>query len=126
MNSDVVVAVLLLIAAAIHLPPVLGVLGVAGMERAYATTINGPDLAVLMRHRAVLFGVLGSLLVWAAFDEDLRWPAIAAGLTSDVAFALLCWSHRDHGPKIGNVLKADLVSIAVLASASVVVLVAQA
>ncbi len=123
MDPEVVVTVLLLVAAAIHLPPVLGVLGVAGMERAYGTAISGPDLAILMRHRAVLFGLLGGLLVGAAFEEDLRWLAIGGGLVSDLAFALLCWAHRDHGPQVGNVLKPDLVSIAVLVSAGAVVLI---
>jgi len=122
MDSDVAVTVLLLIGAAIHLPPVLGVLGVAGMERAYGTAIPGPDLAILMRHRAVLFGLLGGLMAWAAFEEDLRWLAIGGGLISDVAFALLCWTHRDHGPKLGNVLNPDLLSIAALTAAGVLVL----
>lgn len=124
MTSDVLVTVLLLIGAVIHLPPVLGVLGVAGMERAYGTTIAGPDLAILMRHRAVLFGLLGSLLVGAAFREELRWPAIIGALVSDVAFALLCWAHRDHGARIRAVLRPDLVSIVVLTAAGVVVLAA--
>lgn len=122
MDSDVVVTVLLLVGAAIHLPPVLGVLGVPAMERAYGTAIPGPDLAVLMRHRAVLFGLLSGLMAWAAFEEDFRWLAIGGGLISDVTFALLCLAHRDHGPQLSKLVRPDLLSIAALTAAGVVVL----
>ncbi len=122
MDTDVALAVLLGIAALIHLPPVIGVLGVAGMEKAYGTRIEGSELAILMRHRAVLLGLLGALLVAAIVDHDLRAAAIVGCLVSDVAFALLCLAHRDHDPAIERILKPDLVSIVVLLVAGGIVL----
>ena len=56
------VPAMLVAVALIHLPPVLGLLGVAQMERAYGVSLPGPDLAVLMRHRALMFGLLGGFM----------------------------------------------------------------
>jgi len=70
----------------------------------------------------VALGLLGGLMVWAIADHDLRAPAIVGGLVSDVAFAVLCLVHRDHGPKIERILKPDLVSVVVLFVAGGIVL----
>ena len=52
----------LLIAGAIHLLPLSGVTGAAALERLYGVAVDSPDLALLLRHRAVLFGLLGGFL----------------------------------------------------------------
>ena len=66
---EVLGATLLALAGALHLPPVIGVLGVGSIERLYGVTIGEPAMAILMRHRAILFGLLGTLLIVAAWVE---------------------------------------------------------
>jgi hypothetical protein len=117
--ADAVIAGCLGLAALIHLLPLVGVLSPARVAALYDVPVAGPDLAVLLRHRAVLFGLLGGLLAWAAFDESLRAPALVFALVSDLGYAVLCLIHRDHNAALRRVLLADLVSIVALGAASV-------
>ena len=66
----------LLLAALIHLLPVAGVLGAERLQALYGIPIGDPNLLLLMRHRAVLFGVVGVLLATAAFVPALRSVAL--------------------------------------------------
>ena len=53
------ISAMLLVVAAIHLLPVTGVLGGDKLTALYGLRFNDPNLFILMRHRAVLFGLLG-------------------------------------------------------------------
>lgn len=117
MNRDVVIDVLLGISALIHLAPVVGALSVERLRVLYGIPVEGPDLAILLRHRAVLFGILGGLLIAGIIHHDYRGLAVVAVLVSDVKYAALCVVHRDHNAQLGRVLRADVVSIVVLAVA---------
>jgi hypothetical protein len=109
-----IVAVSLLIAGIIHLLPLPGVLGAAQLERLYGLPFGQPDLLILMRHRALLFGLLGGLLVAAAFRPALQPLAIAAGLASACAFLVLAWSTGGYGDAVARVVWADVVAIGCL------------
>lgn len=104
----------LLVAALIHLVPVIGVLGVAQLQSLYGIDASTPDLAILMRHRAVLFGLLGGFLVLAAFRKSLQPLAFVAAFASVVSFIALAWTTGGHGPEVARVVKADLVVLAAL------------
>lgn len=109
-----IVAIALLIAGVIHLLPVPGVLGAAQLERLYGLPFDQPDLLILMRHRAVLFGLLGLLLVAAAFRPALQPLAIAAGLASACAFLVLAWTTGGYGHAVATVVWADVAAIGCL------------
>ena len=51
----------LVVVGLINLAPVLGVVSAQKLEAAYSVTMAGNDLAILMRHRALMFGILGFL-----------------------------------------------------------------
>ena len=72
----------LLIVGVIHLLPLAGVLGAERLNQLYGIDASEPNLAVLMRHRAVLFGLLGGFFVLAAFRQALQgwrcWRASSA------------------------------------------------
>ncbi len=112
---------LLLLAGAIHLIPLVGVLSTSRLEAMYGVSIDTPDMAVLLRHRAVLFGLLGAALCGAAVLPAWRPPVIAAGLVSMVSFVVLCGLEGQgrSGP-LRKVLIADIVSIVATVGAAVV------
>lgn len=109
----IVVAVCLIVTGVIHFAPVTGVLGTDRQAALYGARDLSADEAILMRHRAVLFGLLGLLLLAAAFPPELRLPAILGGLVSTLSFLWLAWS-VGHGPALGKVVAADLVAIVAL------------
>jgi hypothetical protein len=83
------VSLLLLVVAVIHLLPLSGVLGSTQLTALYGTRFDDPAIALLMQHRAVLFGLLGVLLAVAAFRPALQTLAFTAGSVSVVSFLLL-------------------------------------
>ena len=107
----VVVTAALLVAAVIHLVPLVGVLGAARLEALYGLPVTDPNLAILMRHRAVLFGLLGAFLAIAAFRPALQGAAFVAGFVSVVSFLGLAWSTGGYNDLVGRVVTADIVAL---------------
>ena len=106
-----IVPAMLVLVALIHLPPLLGVLGAARMESAYGVQIADPNLAVLMRHRAVLFGLVGSLMLAAVFVPSLRAAALLVSLLSAGSFVLLAWSSAGLNANLGRVAMVDVAAV---------------
>ena len=105
------VPAMLVLVALIHLPPLLGVFGVARMELAYGVQIADPNLAVLMRHRAVLFGLVGALMLAAVFLPPLRASALLVSLLSAGSFVLLAWSSTGLNANLGRVAMVDVAAV---------------
>jgi len=110
-----------LVAAIINLLPLMGVMGAPHLERMYGVSIKGADMAVLMRHRAILFGVVGTLLAAAAFMPSLRLTAFLAGMLSMVSFLVFQALEGETNAALGKVAMVDYVGIAALAIAGVAV-----
>ncbi len=111
-------ALLLAAVGVIHLVPVSGLLGNDALARLYGVTITTPDLEILMRHRAVLFGIVGGLLVAAAFMHRLQPVAILAGLMSIASFLWIAWTVGDYGSAIAGVVRVDIVALVALIAAA--------
>jgi hypothetical protein len=90
--ADKLVVASLLLAALVHLPPLIGLLGSERLATLYGVSLDDPNLIVLLRHRAVLFGLLGGFQVVAVFRPELRGLAVVAGIASMTAFIALAWS----------------------------------
>ena len=108
------IAGLLLVAGVIHLLPLGGLLGGERLNALYGLTLDEPNLQILMRHRAVLFGLLGALLVAAAFIPQLRGIALTGGLISVLSFLLLAWAEPAYNEALRRVVIADWVALACL------------
>jgi hypothetical protein len=116
---QIVIKVMLIIAGVIHLLPVPGVMGAAHLERLYGLTFNDPNLLVMMRHRAIMFSLLGVAMIYAAFQTELVSIAIAGGLISAAAFIWLAWSVGGYNAAIARVVIADWIAVACLAIAAI-------
>jgi len=120
-----VVAGLLVLVGIIHLLPVSGVLGVERLAVLYGISVSEPNLEILMRHRAVLFGLLGVFLLYAAFQPSLRAWAIVAGFVSVVSFIAIAWSVGGYNESVRKVVIADVVAIVALVAAGAMHLVSR-
>ncbi len=109
-----VITALLVLVGLIHLMPASGVLGAERLSALYAVSIADPDLAILMRHRAVLFGLLGMFMIYAAFKPSLQPLALLAGGISVVSFIVIAWSVGGYNEAIRKVVIADVVAIVAL------------
>ena len=117
-RGELLIRLCLIVAAAIHLLPMAGVFGGARLNALYGVDIGGPDLSILMRHRAILFGILGSLILAGAFRVALRSAAIIAGLASAASFIALALTTPGYNPRIGTVVAVDVLALTALAGAA--------
>jgi hypothetical protein len=108
--------VALLVAGIIHLLPVPGVMGVSTLARLYGIEVNDPNTAILLQHRALLFGVLGVLMLSAIALPWLRVTALTVALFSAASFVLVAIAVGGYNAAIGRVVVADVVASVLLAA----------
>jgi hypothetical protein len=108
---EYVVSATLLIVAVIHLLPVSGTLGAERLQALYGVAVTEANLLVLMRHRAVLFGILGVFFVAAAFERTLQVAAFVAGFASVISFLWLAKSVGGYNAQVARVFRADVVAL---------------
>ena len=109
---DKAIAALLLIVALIHIIPISGVLGASQLEALYGVELSEHgDLTLLMRHRAILFGILGGFFAYAAFVPGLQPLAFVAASVSVVSFLVLAAGVETIAPAIRTVIIADVVAL---------------
>lgn len=102
----------LLIVAIIHLLPLVGVLGAGRLESLYGIAFADPNLLILMRHRAVMFGLLGGLMLAAVFVPRLQPWALALALLSAGSFLVFVYGgDGGHNPLLARVALVDVVAV---------------
>lgn len=104
----------LILVGGVHLLPALGALGERQLAELYALNALDANLRVLLRHRAVLFGMLGVFLVYAAFVPAVQNVAILAGLLSVASFIVLVWLESPVNRALGKVAVIDVVLLCLL------------
>lgn len=111
---DYIISAMLVVVAIIHLLPLSGVLSRDRLAALYGISFNEPNLEILMRHRAVLFGLLGVFLLYAAFQPTVQLLAFIAGFVSVVSFLWLARSVGNYNEQVGRVFTADIVALVCL------------
>lgn len=109
------IAFTLLLTGVVHLLPLSGIAGPLQLTRLYGVAADEPNVAILLRHRAVLFGMLGAFLVYAAFAPAWQPAAFLAGFLSVGSFVWLGRSGEGVNAQIARVVTVDVVLIGVLA-----------
>ena len=110
--------VLFLIVGVVNLLPVVGASSASRLRTLYGIPLDDPNLIILMRHRAVLLGIVGAILVAAAFVPSLRALAVAAGLVSMLSFVLVAHLVGEYDAELRRVILIDLGASVVLIGAS--------
>jgi cellobiose-specific phosphotransferase system component IIC len=114
------VQIMLIVVGLIHLIPLKGALGGDWIAGLYGISIGDRDLELLMRHRAVLFGLLGVFLIASAFCPTYQMPAVVAGLVSTFSFIVLSWIVGAPSHHVSRVLMVDWAATALLIVAGVI------
>ncbi|HEU0200431.1 MAG TPA: phosphopantetheine adenylyltransferase [Burkholderiaceae bacterium] len=112
MTARLVSAVLFAVGL-LHLVPALGVFSAERLAQLYGAPPQGEAIVLLLRHRAVLFALLGAFCCAAAFVPAWRTPALAAALVSTASFIALGWN-QSLGPSLRVVWWADVVAATLL------------
>jgi hypothetical protein len=114
---------MLLLVAATHALPLAGVLGASKLVALYGIPVADANLELVLRHRAVLFGLLAAFLAYAAFQPALHGLAIIAGSVSVVSFIVLAHlggqAPGTLNAALMRVVRVDYAAVVLLAVASV-------
>jgi hypothetical protein len=105
-----IVTASMIVVAVIHLLPIAGVISAEQLASLYDVEIAEPNLEVLVRHRAVLFGLLGGLFLYSAFTPSIQPIAFVLALFSITSFFFLTWSVGKVNAKLQRVVYADIVA----------------
>jgi len=114
LSSRALVTGLFLLAALVNLAPVVGLVLPSRIAGAYGVAVEGPDLLILLRHRA---GIVGALLAAAALRPRLRTLATCVGLFSMLSFAVVVWLDGPANAALRRVAAVDVVASLALAAA---------
>jgi hypothetical protein len=99
---------LIFLAGLVNLAPLSGLISASRLQALYGFGFETADLLILMRHRAILFGIVGSLLVASVFHPPLRAVGIAAGLVSMLSFVVIVWLAASHNAELARLAAVDL------------------
>jgi hypothetical protein len=110
---------MLLVAGIIHILPLSGVLSAARLFDLYGISFEDPNLEILMRHRAVLFGLLGIFLLSSAFLPSLQLAALITGFVSVVSFLYLAYSVGGYNDQVNRIVTADKAALICLLVGSI-------
>ena len=111
-------ALLIVLAGLVNLLPVSGVLSASRLETLYGVVLEDANLHILMRHRAILFGIVGGLLLVSAFHLPLRRIGLSIGLISMLSFVLIAGLVGGYNAELQRILVFDLAaSVALVCSA---------
>ncbi|MFQ6395700.1 hypothetical protein ACLMAJ_19820 [Nocardia sp. KC 131] len=105
---------LLAIAGLLNTVPAIGAVAPQGMYAAYGIAPAGRDLEVVLRHRAVLFAVVGIGLLVAVFRPALRPIAVCANAISFGGFLVLVIVGGPVGPGPVRVAAFDVAGLVAL------------
>ena len=109
------VPVSLVVAGVVHLLPIVGVAGGERLAALYGVPVAEPGLDLLLRHRAVLFGLLGAFLLYAAAVPAARSAAFVAGVVSAGAFVVLAWGEAGLSAELVRIVRIDVAVLVALA-----------
>lgn len=94
-------------------------LGTAQLASLYGTPPSEPNTLILLRHRAVLFGIVGGICMGAAFKPAYQWLGLTVGAVSVLSFLLLAWSTGGFNLHLQRVVVADGLALVCLVAGAV-------
>jgi hypothetical protein len=106
------------VVGAIHLMPMAPVFVPETLSRLYGVTPTDTTLLVLMRHRAVLLGLVGILCLWAVWWPPVRPAALLAAALNIVAFLGYYALYGNPAGALRTIAIADLIALPPLAFAA--------
>ena len=114
-----IIPAMLVAVGIIHILPLSGVLSATRLFDLYGISFDDPNLEILMRHRAVLFGLLGIFLLSSAFLPSLQLAALITGFVSVVSFLYLAYSVGGYNDQVNRIVIADKAALVCLLVGSI-------
>ncbi|MFC7451064.1 hypothetical protein [Rhodococcus daqingensis] len=101
----------------VNLAPGAAALSAKRVESLYGVPVGSADLELLLRHRAVLLGIVGGGLLAGTFVQSIRVPGVAAAAASMGSYVALTAAVGPTNPQSSRVRAVDVGALAALAVA---------
>lgn len=111
-------AACLLALALIHAAPLAGVVGAEALREGYGLGALDAPTTLLLRHRALLFGLLAAGLLWALWRPSLRTPILLGVALADLGFVVLAAGVAELPDPLRRIMLADLLALLLAATAA--------
>jgi len=111
---------ILLITGLVHILPFSFLFFTEQLQKSYGVDISDANLQLLLRHRAIFFGLIGVGLILSAVKKSFYGWAAAIGLISMVSFVWLFYQIGGINQQLRSVMLIDVfISAALFLSAMV-------
>jgi len=112
---ETIFRICLFIAGLINFAPSLLAILPSKINQSYGIDIPNANYELLLRHRAVLFGLIGGLLIYSAVSKKYYTLSVTIGLISMVSFLLLYkLADGTINTELEKVMRIDAVGIVIL------------
>ena len=108
---------LLFLVGVINFLPVIGVLSLDKINQAYGLSVNDNNLAILLRHRALLFGLIGGFIIYSVFNPQYQIAAIVLAAISMLGYLVFYWSVGESNSALHKVAQIDIIGVVLLFAA---------
>ncbi|MFN6089051.1 MAG: hypothetical protein ACK47E_09925 [Cyclobacteriaceae bacterium] len=112
---ELIYRITLFIAGVINLLPAMLAFLPDKISKSYGIDIPNANYELLLRHRAILFGIIGGLMIFSAIVKKYYDIATIAGLISMTSFILLYFLiDKDVSSELKKVMVIDIVATIIL------------
>lgn len=111
---EIIFRISLFIAGVINFLPSLLAFIPEKFSKSYGIEIPNADFELLLRHRAILFGIIGVLMMYSAITKKYYSIAVTVGLISMISFLILYFSLNGININLDKVMKIDSAAIVIL------------
>lgn len=112
---ELIYRITLFIAGLINLLPALLAFLPYKISKSYGIDIPNSNYELLLRHRAILFGIIGGLMIFSAVVKKHYEIATTAGLISMISFIILYFLiGNDINSELKKVMMIDVVATVIL------------
>jgi hypothetical protein len=114
-NMELVFRITLFIAGLINMLPTLLAFLPDKISKSYGIDIPNSNYELLLRHRAILFGIIGGLMIYSAIVKKHYEIATIVGLISMISFIILYFSiDKGINSELKKVMMIDFVASVIL------------
>ncbi len=112
---EILFRISLLLAGIINLIPFSLAFFPNKINASYGIDVTNINLELLVRHRAVLFGIVGGLMLFSAFTKRYYDLSVVFGSISMLSFVILYFSIGNINSELKKVMLFDVAAIVILA-----------
>ena len=90
------------------------------IEALYGVAVEDSNSEILMRHRAVLFGIVGALIIASAFDASLLPAGHCDSINAMLGFIVITGLVGNYNDNLRRIAIVDIVATAALLTAALI------